>query len=39
METVTVNKAWEWTAEDDKLERVEFTAEMKKDYTILLPTM
>ena len=39
METVTANKAWEWTAEDDKLERVEFTAEMKKDYTILLPTM
>ena len=34
-----LNKNWEWTAEDDKLDRVEFTAEMKKDYTILLPTM
>lgn len=28
-----------WTPEDDKTDRVEFTAEMKKDYTILLPTM
>lgn len=34
-----LNKNWEWTEEDDRLERVEFTAEMKKDYTILLPTM
>ncbi len=39
METGVGNKQWEWTAEDDKVERVEFTAEMKKDYTILLPTM
>ena len=28
-----------WTEEDDKITRVEFTAEMKKDYKILLPTM
>lgn len=28
-----------WTEEDDKISRVEFTAEMKKDYKILLPTM
>lgn len=28
-----------WTEEDDQVKRVEFTAEMKKDYKILLPTM
>lgn len=28
-----------WTEEDDKITRVEFTEEMKKDYKILLPTM
>lgn len=28
-----------WTEEDDKIQRVEFTAEMKKDYKILVPTM
>lgn len=28
-----------WTEEDDKITRVEFTAEMKKDYKILFPTM
>ncbi len=28
-----------WTEEDDKVHRVEFTEEMKKDYKILLPTM
>ena len=28
-----------WSEEDDKITRVEFTEEMKKDYKILLPTM
>ena len=28
-----------WTEEDDKLKRVEFTKEMKKDYKILLPNL
>ena len=28
-----------WTEEDDKITRVEFTEEMRKDYKILLPTM
>lgn len=39
MATEVQNEKWEWTAEDDRVERVEFTADMKKDYTILLPTM